>query len=180
MTLTPQIRGAVQIRSTPAEFLHALRQRLATGFLAGKPHTASNYVVTQTGPDRLHVHAADWRTAMNVGLNEVDLELAQRGTVSYQVRYWRWASFAVGLCGVLGLIALVLLLTVDIRAYIAGSRWRMISGLSVNQNLIIVWAMALFWGFLWPWVLIGLHKPVLQRLMKRLITEVDAQGSPAG
>ena len=177
MTLAPQIQGAVPIRSTPAEFLQALRQRLATGLLAGTPRTASNYVVTQTGPDQLQVRAADWRTARNVGLNEVELELARRGTVSYQVRYWRWAFFAVGLCGVLGLIALVLLLTVDTRAYIAGSRWRMIPGLSVNQNLIILWAMALFWGFFWPWVLIGLHKPVLRRLMTRLINEVDAQGS---
>jgi hypothetical protein len=176
VTLTPQIRGAVQIRSTPAEFLQALRQRLAAGLLAGRPHTAWNYVVTQTGPERLHFRAADWRTAMNVGLNEVDLELSRQGTVSYQVQYWRWASFAVGLCGGLGLIALVLLLTADIRAYIAGSRWRMLSGLSVNQNLTLVWAMALFWGFLWPWILIGLHKPVLRRLMQRLITEVDAQG----
>jgi hypothetical protein len=176
MTLTPQTCGTIQIRSSPAAFLQAFRQRVADGLLAGTPHPRSNYVVTQAGRDRLHVHAADWRTAINLGLNELDLELRQPGTVRYEVRYWRWAAYALGLCGALGLIGILLLLTVDVRAYIARSPNRMIPGLSVDQNLVVAWAMAVFWGFLWPWVLIVLHKPALRRLMLRLVAEVDAQG----
>jgi hypothetical protein len=175
--LAPQIRGTVRIRSASAEFLQAFRQRAAAGLLTGKPHPRSRYVVTRAGPDRLNVRAADWQTAINVGLNELDLELPQHGTVRYQVRYWRWASYALGLCAVLGLIGLLLLLAFDARAYIARSPRGMIPGSSVEQNLIVAWAMVLFWGFLWPWILIALHKPFLRRLMTRIITEVDVQGS---
>jgi hypothetical protein len=179
MSLTPQIRGTVQVRSAPAEFLEAFRQRVASGLLSGKPHPRSNYVVTRTDPDRLHVRAVAWWTAINVGLNELDLELTQPGTVRYHVSYWRWASYVLGLGGVLGTIGLLLLLTLDVRSYIVRFPERMLPGFSVHQNMLVAWAMGLFWGFLWPWILIGLHKPPLHRLITRLITEVDAQGAAA-
>lgn len=35
--------------------------------------------------------------------------------------------------------------------------------------------MALFWGFVWPWLLIPMHKRPLHGLVVRLITEVDAR-----
>ena len=179
MTLTPRIRGTVQIRSAPAEFLQAFRQRVTSGLLSGKPHPRSNYVVTQAGRDRLHIHAADWSTAINVGLNEVDLELSWQGTLSYEVRYWRWAAYVLALSGILGTIGLLLLLTLDVRGYKARLPECMLPGLSVDQNLIVAWAMVVFWGLLWPWLVIVLHKPPLRRLLTRLIAEVDAQGSIA-
>ena len=179
MTLTPEIHGTVPIRAAPQEFLQRFRQRVASGLLSGQPHRRSNYVVTQADTHHLHVRAADWLTAINVGLNELDLELPQRGIVRYQVHYWRWASYATGLSGVLGLIGLALLLTFDVRAYITQSPGAMVPGLSVDQNLMIVWAMVLFWGFVWPWLLILLHKRPLRRLVTRLITQVDEQASLA-
>lgn len=50
---------------------------------------------------------------MNVGLNELESELPQKGTVRYRVQYWRWTAFAVGACGLLGLIGLLLILATD-------------------------------------------------------------------
>jgi len=179
MTLAPEIHGGVSIRSAPQQFLERFCQRVASGLLTGQPHPRSNYVVTQVDTHHLHVRAADWWTAINVGLNELDLELQQGGVVRYQIHYWRWAAFVIGLSGVLGLIGLVLLLAFDVRTYITQSPGAMIPGLSVDQNLMILWAMVLFWGFAWPWLLILLHKGPLRRLVKRLITEVDGQASLA-
>ena len=177
MTLAPEIRGTVPIRSAPAAFLQAFRQRVVTGLLSPKPRARSNYVITQANNDRLHVRASDWSTAINVGLNELDLQLGQQHTVSYKVRYWRWATYVLGLSGVLGLTGLVLLLTVDVRSYVTRLPQRMLPGLSVDQNLFVAWGLVLFWGFVWPWILIVLHKPALRRLTIRLITEVDAQST---
>jgi hypothetical protein len=39
--------------------------------------------------------------------------------VRFQVRYWRWASYVLVLGAVLGLVGIVLLLTLDVRTYIA-------------------------------------------------------------
>jgi hypothetical protein len=37
-----------------------------------------------------------------------------------------------------------------------------------------VMLMPEIWGFIWPWLLISLHKRPLHRLIARLIAEVDA------
>jgi len=38
--------------------------------------------------------------------------------------------------------------------------------------------MVLFWGFVWPWLVMLLHKRSLRRLIARLIAEVDAGAAP--
>ena len=54
----------------------------------------------------------------------------------------------------------------------------MIPGLSIDQNLRVAWLMVLFWGFIWPWLLIWLHKRPLRGLITRLIAEIDATNVP--
>ena len=72
-----------------------------------------------------------------------------------------------------------MLLSLDIRGYIARNERSMIPGLSTEQNLAIAWLMVLFWGFIWPWLLIALHKRPLRQLVTRLIGEVDVAAVPA-
>src|SRR2546422_2649804 len=85
MTLAPQIEGTVPIRSSAAQFVQAFHYRVAAGLLVGQPHPRSNYRVAEAGPGQLRIHAADWWTAINVGLNEFVLRLPQPGSV----HYWR-------------------------------------------------------------------------------------------
>ena len=177
MILNPQIEGTVAIRSTAPEFLGTFRGRVKAGLLTGRPHPRSNYRLGESGPDHLAVHAADWWTAVNVGLNEVELQVPERGLVRYRVRYWRWVRFALALGGVLGMIGIALLLSLDVRAYIARHPTSMLPGLSVGQNLLLAWFMVFFWGFVWPWLLIPMHKRPLRGLVVRLITEVDVEAT---
>lgn len=177
MTLAPRIEGVVPLRSSPAQFVPAFRQRVAAGFLLGRPHPRSNYRVIDEGAGLLRVRAADYWTAINVGLNDLELRIAPSGSAHFRVQYWRWASFVLGLGGVLGLIGLVLLLTLDVRGYIAHHATARLPGLSIDQNIGIAWAMVLFWGFGWPWLLIALHKRPLRRLVERLVHDVEAQAT---
>jgi hypothetical protein len=174
MTFTPQIDGSLPIQSAPAQFVPAFERRAAAGLLTGAAHRRSNYRVLSSGPDGIRVTAADWRTAFNVGLNDVELRFPLPGTVHYTVRYWRWAGYGIGLCGAVGITGLVLLLGFDARGYFARNPAATLPGLSVDQSLGIAWAMAIFWGFGWPWILIALHKRPLHRLIARLVAEVDA------
>jgi len=175
MRLAPDIQGVVRIHSSADQFVPAFRDRVGAGLLAGRPHPRSNYRVVEAGPSRVQVRAADWWTAINVGLNEIELRLSEPGSVHYRVRFWRWALYAIGLSGILGLIGVVLLLTVDVRVYLGDQPASRLSSLSIDQNLLVAWAMVFFWGFAWPWLLIALHKSPLRRLVARLISEVDRQ-----
>ena len=177
MMLLPEIEGSAGIRSDAETFLNAFRQRVSTGLLLGRPHPRSNYAVSESSPARLQVRAADWWTAINVGLNRLELRQLQPNSIHYHVRYWQWARFALGLSGSLGLVGLVLMFTFDVRAYIAQHQSSMIPGLSIDQNLLAGWLMVLFWGFIWPWILISLHKRPLHRLVASLIAEVDAKAA---
>jgi hypothetical protein len=178
MILAPFVEGHTPIRTAGPEFLARFRKRVEAGLLTGHPHPRSNYVVTHAGPGALHVSAAGWWTAINVGLNELDLQVSPPGQVHYEVRYWRWAAYAIGLGALLGGIGITLALTLDLRGYIADHPASRFPGLSLDQNVLVAWAMALFWGFVWPWLLVLLHRRPLRRLVERLIAEVDVELAP--
>ena len=80
-------------------------------------------------------------------------------TASASAGCWDWRGF----------------MTVDLREFVADFVTFGLPGLSIEQNVGIVWAMVLFWGFAWPWCLIVIHKGPLRRLVERIIREVDAQ-----
>ena len=180
MSLQPIIQGTCSIKSPAPEFFARMKQRVAAGLLSGRLQSRSNYIITQVEPTLLRIRAADWSTALNVGLNELELHVTQPGQVRYHVRYWRWAGYAIGLSAVLGAIGLAFLLLTDVRSYIEANPSRMIPGLSTEQNLFLAWTMVLFWGGVWPWLLIHLHQRPLRRLLERVISEVDLGESTVG
>jgi hypothetical protein len=164
--------GRATIRSEPRAFVEAFRRRVETGLLSGKPEPRSRYELTSVSTDRLAFRASDWSTALNVGLNEVDLE-ASAGAVRYRVRFRRWAKYCVALAGTIGGGLMVVLFVLNPGGYV--SRQPGIRGLSTRQAVYLAWSMAAFWGFVWPWILIALHKPSLRRLMKRIIADVESE-----
>jgi hypothetical protein len=175
VTLIPRISGAASIRTPAAAFLLRFRDRVEAGLLTGRKDRRANYAVARAEAASLRVRAADWPTAVNVGLNEIELDVGS-GEVRYRIHYWRWAAFALALSGLIGSVGLILLLAFDARGYIAANQNRMLPGLTVDQNLGVAWAMVIFWGFLWPWLLIRWHRRPLHDLIQRIIREVDADG----
>jgi len=171
--LAPHIEGTAPIRSKPDEFIKAFERRVEAGLLKGRPHVRSNYRALQVGAGQLHVSAADWLTAINVGLNEVELRAATSGSVHYQVWYWRWTRFVLIFSGALGAVGLLLMQMFDVRHYIANHHASMIPGLSIDQNVQVAWSIIVFWAFVFPWLLIALQKRPVRRLVVRLIGEVD-------
>jgi hypothetical protein len=74
----------------------------------------------------------------------------------------------------------VTFLVMDLRRYIEEHPARMIPGVSTDQHVRIAWAMVLFWGFVWPWLLVALHKRPVRRLLERIIAEVDTAPAAGG
>lgn len=166
--------GTATIRSQASAFFAAFARRIQSGLLAGAPSRRNRYVITRQAADGLGFRATNAWTAYNVGLNEVELNADPHGSVHYRVRYPRWAEFViVGGAVLFGLLAVTFLL-LDMREYIAANRFSQVPGLTLDQNVAVAWGIALFFGLVWPWVLIALHKAPLRRLMGHIINEVDA------
>ncbi len=127
------------------------------------------------GSTTKNVRAVNWLTACNVGMNELFLDLSESGKIYFRLSYWRWTTYCVALCLVLGLAMIGFFLVIDIRQYIANNAQARIPGLSITQNVCFAWANVIFWGFAWPWILVALHKRPLQKLLAKIIAEIDEQ-----
>lgn len=176
MMFFARTEGTASVHTEAQAFVAAFVRRIETGLLPGTSPNRCRYVVTRHNRDGLAFRATNWLTAFNVGLNDVELAVGSDGRVRYTIRYRQWAAYALVGSGAFGLVFIGFLLIFDIRGYIARHMASMIPGLSIEQNVAVAWAMALFWGFAWPWILIALHKKPLRRLMERLVAEVDATG----
>ena len=173
MLLLPEIHGRLEIRAEPERFFAALGRRVASGLLTGKRHSRSNYKVVTADERRMSIRAADTWSAINVGLNNLDFEAPGHGVLRYRVRYWRWTIYSVALGALLGVIGIALALLFDVRGYLTQTPGRMLPGLTVEQNVFLLWLFILFWGFVWPWLLVALHKRPLHALVRRLVEAVD-------
>jgi hypothetical protein len=170
----PRVQGTSTIRTEPQAFVSAFVRRIQAGLFPLASSRRSQYAVTHQASDRLAFRATNWATSINVGLNDVELMVSSHGRVGYTIQYRQWTFYVFLLASVIGLGLVAAFLIFDIRGYIAQHAESRVPGLSIDQNVVIAWALILFWGFVWPWILIALHKPALHRLMKQLITEVDA------
>lgn len=81
--------------------------------------------------------------------------------------------FALALCGALGVAFILFLLAFDLRAYLVSQTGSGAPVPSTGPSIAFAWAMALFWGFAWPWILIAVHRRPLRRLIEMIISEVD-------
>jgi hypothetical protein len=168
MWFLPRTVGAAPVRTQPEVFVRAFARRVETGLLGpGR----SNYAITRLERHGLAFRAADWATALSVGLNDVELTVSA-GQARYAIRYRRWAAYAAALSAVIGVGLAIVFLALDVRDYLDRDVLWLIPGLDTDQHVAIAWSMVAFWGFVWPWILVGLHKRPLRKLMERLISEV--------
>jgi hypothetical protein len=170
----PHVAGTGSIRAEPRVFLAGLARRVTSGLLGSDSSPSrTKYEVTTQSHDRLAFRATNWMTAFNVGLNDVELIVMPDRQVVYTIAYKRWAAYGLLLSAVIGFALAGIFAVVDIHRYVERNPASQLPGLSVDQNVAIAWGMVLFWGFIWPWLLIGMHKRPLRRLMARIIAEVD-------
>lgn len=170
----PLFAGSVTISSPGAEFLERFERRVQAGLLTGKSHWRARYAVTRRTDHELAFRACSLMTAINVGLNDVELRILGDQRLEYVVTYRRWAAYVVvygiALCGLIG-IALIacFLLMPGMRRDIAAQ----------EGGVIVFWGSVVFWGFLWPWLLaallIPMHKRFARQCLIHIIEQVDKQ-----
>jgi hypothetical protein len=175
----PRTHGTARVNASPATFISAFARRVETGLLPGTAPARSRYRVTDRQDYVVRFEAENLSTALNVGLNSVEINAAPSGTVLYTIGFEKWAGFSVGLGLLIGAALVTVFMTIDLRTYLAQNPSSLLPGLSLDQNVALAWTLTLFWSFAWPWVLIVLHKRPLRGLMNRIIAEVDAAAASA-
>jgi hypothetical protein len=176
--VSPRFTGKTRIEAPGRAFLERMKDRVQAGLLTGAPHWRSRYEVTRHTEQELAFRASDFVTAINVGLNEVELRPTGDGSVSYSVSYKRWAAYVVGQGALLGVVFLLVFLFWDIETQL--DRYPLVADPALNRTVgvALFWGIVLFWTVVWPWILIVVHKAFARKLLNRIIQEVDASAAP--
>ena len=158
--LAPEFEGRFAVARIPDDYFQSVARRVKSGLFVPGVRTRAQYEVTRVGSDSLAFRASDLWTAINVGLNEVDLDRDGTTTIRYRVRFRRWNLYAVVLSGVIGaLLAL---------GWLLGLTRTPAHGPVGNG---IFWTSVGFWGLAWPWILTALHKKPAARCLERILRE---------
>jgi hypothetical protein len=166
------VEGETTIHSPVEEFLPTFERRVVDGLFAPGNRRRANYVITTNASDGLRFRAKDWPTAASIGLNEVELR-ADGYRMRYRVRYPRWAAFVIVLSAVIGVALITTFLSFDLRRYIQVHPTSQVPGLPIGLDVAAAWGLAIFFGFVWPWLLILWHRGQIRNAMRTLIAEVD-------
>jgi hypothetical protein len=170
MLFHPSSSGVYVPSSLNPDFIGRLSRRVSDGLFPLAPSRRNRYEIIEETEDVLRFRARTLLTALYVGLNNVRVEVDRaKGEVRYHVRYWTWAKFNVFLCLAIGLVLAVLLGTPLFGVYLLPSDHY------PPNEAIIAYAlpMTAFWGLLWPWFLVALHKGPVARCLKMILEQVN-------
>lgn len=169
LSFKPWFEGELSSDRVPDDFLARMERRVRDGLFVPGSHARANYRVRSSSREALAFEAADFLTAWNVGLNEVELRRSTRSTIAYRVEFRRWALYAVIHGALLG-------------AALAGS-YMVFPALrrdvaSFANGPALFWGMGFFWALCWPWLLTALHRPFARRALERILREELERGAP--
>ncbi len=169
---SPTFNGKTKIQTTAKVFLEKFRERVEIGLLSGRPHWRARYAVTQQTENQLVFASRGIMSSINVGLNKVSLRY-DKGLIEYHVTYWGWAIYCVLLGAILGFILILVYFFTDTTGMIDQRPMVVDPMLNREIGFAIFWGSVAFWGFIWPWVLVAIHKRFAEKALNNIIHEVD-------
>lgn len=160
--LSPAYSGVIELPRIPDDFTDRIERRVETGLLTPGSRRRANYVVRSKSADSIAFSAVGFWTQYNVGLNEVELRRDGPSRISYHGSFRPWARAAAIYAFALAAVILVGFLVwpgarADISRYAWG--WPFLGGLLV------------FFGLLWPWLLVAIHRRFVPRALERIVRE---------
>ena len=162
---SPAYSGTIELATVPSDFTEKIARRVETGLLSPGSRRRANYVVCSKTAQAITFMAVGFLTAYNIGLNYVVLDRSGDRGISYRVRYWRWAIYAAiqGLLVASAVLIAVLLLP--------GGRAQVES---YSGGWIFLGVLLVFFGLIWPWLLVAMHKRFAARFLERIVREAVA------
>jgi len=162
---SPAYEGVIELGAVPDDFTERVARRVESGLLVPGSRRRADYVVRSRSQDAVSFAARGFWTAYNVGLNEVELRRDGLHRIAYHGSFRRWAAYAAihGLA-LTGAILAVVLAWPGARDQVSQTPY----GWPVLLGLLV------FFGLLWPWVLVAIHRRMVPWSLVRIVQEVAA------
>jgi len=163
----PEFSGTYCPETLRPDFIASLAERVRRGLFPRASQRRNGYAVVSESEKELRFRSEGLLTAISIGWNDVQVQIESAPhsapRVCYEVRYFGWARYSVILCAFIGI------------ALIAG--WSLLGekfGARRSAAKPIFRAMVMFWCFVWPWILVAIHKRPAPRALERLFAEINS------
>ncbi len=168
-TFRPEFSGTYSPERIRPDFISALAERVRRGLFPGASERRNRYKVVNESEGELRFRSEGLLSAINIGWNDVQVQIdlapetpGAPPRIHYRVTFFNWAAYGVALCGFIAVCLIAGLSTFGgkyVRDYPAAKT--------------IFWVMVVFWGFVWPWILVALHKRPAAKALEHLLDEVN-------
>jgi len=165
----PEFSGTFLPERIRPDFTKALAERVRRGLFPRASERRNRYKVMNESEGELRFRSEGPLSAINIGWNDVQVQIdlapetpGAPPKIHYRVTFFNWAAYGVALCGFIGICLIA-------AASIFGSKYL----LGYPGAKTIFWVMVVFWGFVWPWILVALHKRPAATALERLFAEVN-------
>lgn len=162
---TPVTSGTISVGVSP-NFISALAERIRCGLFPMAAENRNAYEVISQNERALQFRSTNIWTGINVGLNNVTVNVIQPDRIEYTIRYWTWTKYAIATCLSLFLTGV---LAITVGRIVLPAAWFA----EFDKSPWIGISMLVFWGLLWPWVLTAMHKKSVRSCFERILDEVN-------
>jgi hypothetical protein len=171
-SLDPHFEGVYKPDALANDLTTRVAARVKSGIFPGASPARNRYEVLELTSDSMRFRSIGLLAGINVGLNDVRLQVDRASnSVRYTVEYWTWASYGLYLCLAIALVAGIGLLTPLAGVYLfPKDTYPSTAALKFG-----IFPMVIFWGLIWPWILILMHKAPAARCLTRILDEVNGK-----
>ena len=170
---SPSFTGVHKPDRLSSDFIAKLAKRIRSAALFPFASKRRNqYRTVEQTEDSLWFRSTGLLTGINIGLNDVRIHIHRNaGEIRYDVSYWTWGKYCIYLCLGPGLLLGLFLVTPFFGLYVFPADWY------PPLKVIKTWGIPsiIFWGLIWPWMLIQLHKRAAAKCLTRIFDEVNEQ-----
>ncbi|GEM_PF-3673916 len=168
--LQPAFSGIHKPESLQKDFIQKLAERINQGFLQIALPKRNRYEILEQTENSIHFHSVNVLTGITIGLNDVNIQVDKESNeIRFTVSYWTWAKFSFILCFSIAFLVGFFLMTPLFGIYLF-SKESYPSLLTIKTVII---PMVVFWGVIWPWLLIIMHKGPASKCLCRILDEVN-------
>jgi len=162
---SPEYRGTIEFKALPDDYTDRIARRVETGLLVAGSRRRANYVVRAKSREAVSFSAVGFWTAYNLGLNEVEVRGAGPNCVDYHGSFRRWALYAtINSLALATVILIGLLVLPGARDQVSRYTW----------GWLYIGALLAFFGLVWPWLLVAMHRRFVPRALERIVREAVA------
>jgi hypothetical protein len=169
----PSFEGVYEPKRPTADFMGRMADRVrSAGLFPTAAERRNRYEVVSQSQTAVRVRSTNLLTGINVGLNDIALATVDGGRgIRYTVSFWTWAKYSLALSGIIGIaIGVVFCLPI---VFEDGNPFTDYSAALILAAAI---PMALFWGGLFPWLHIAVHRRYARKCLIRILDEISDPG----